>query len=172
MARKLEELETKRLLLRGINESDAAVIVQWRSVPEVYQFFKSPHQITLEEHLSWYQTRYLSNEDRCDWIGIEKAHRQPIGVFGLSREKETAEVNYLLSPAAQHKGYASEAIRALIRYAAKNWKSRRVVAEIHKDNLPSVLFAKRLGFTPVSKTDPFWLYEITERSAPSYFTQA
>ena len=40
MASNPERLRTERLILRGINETDAIEIVEWRSDPEVYRYFK------------------------------------------------------------------------------------------------------------------------------------
>lgn len=158
MARNLEQIQTERLILRGINETDAADIVEWRSDPNVYKYFKSPHQITLEEHLNWYWNRYLANENRFDWICVEKKSGNHIGVFGLYRKIETVEINYLLAVEGQHKGYAIEAIRSLIGYAKKKWNCKQVVAEIHKNNLASIAVVKRLEFKEVSLNGSFIIY--------------
>lgn len=160
MARGLDKIETDRLILRGIDETDAEAIVVWRSVPDVYKYFKFPHKITIDEHLDWFHNRYLSNENRFDWICIEKESGQRIGVFGLVREDDKAEVNYLLSPDAQHKGYANEAIRGLIKYASETWNVRLVVAEIHEDNTPSISLVEKMGFTLMSCVKPFVVYGI------------
>ena len=117
MASEIDIITTQRLYLRGIDEEDAAWIVKWRSDPEVYRFFKSPHRITLEEHLQWFNNNYKHNSSRYDWMCIEKDSGTRAGVFGLVRESECAEINYILAPEAQHKGYATEAIGALIKYA-------------------------------------------------------
>ncbi len=159
MAQGLDAIETERLLLRGIDETDAELIVKWRSVPNVYQYFKSPHQITLEEHLNWYRNRYLRNANRFDWICIEKESVNRIGIFGLYKE-EKIEVNYLLAPEEQHKGYATEAIRGLIDYASKKWNSKQVVAEIHQSNKPSIALVEKLGFEVISQDNPFVVYGI------------
>lgn len=161
MAQGLDTIETGRLFLRGIDESDAELIVEWRSVPEVYRFFKSPHKITVDEHLDWYRNSYLNNSERFDWICIEKESKKRIGVFGLTREGDKAEVNYLLAPEGQHKGFAAEAVQKLIEYAAENWNSRQVIAEIHRDNKPSLDLAEKLGFNVISEDEPFVIYGIT-----------
>ena len=161
MAAHLDTIETSRLLLRGIDETDADAIVKWRSVPEVYQYFKSPHQITKEEHLNWYHKRYLFNDRRFDWMCLEKDSNERIGVFGLSKESDdVAEVNYLLAPEAQHKGFAKEAVEELVRYAAIQWGTSKVIAEIHDNNSPSIQLAQRLGFHAESKEGPFTIYAI------------
>ena len=160
MARDPEKIQTDRLTLRGINETDAPEIVEWRSDPDVYRYFKSPHKITVREHFHWYNNSYLFNEDRLDWMCIEKATGKKIGVFGLVREGSVAEVNYLLAPDARHKGYAGESIDRIIRYAREKWRPEKIVAEIHRDNAPSIALAERLGFVPEAARGDFVLYGI------------
>ena len=158
MAKNVAELESERLILRGITEDDAPEIVEWRSDPEAYKFFRSPHRITMDEHLSWYRNNYLSNNNRFDWICVDKSSGRKIGVFGAVRDGKTAEVNYLLAPYAQHKGYALEAVKMVIEYVRSELHIKRVAAEIHRDNAPSIALAERTGFTLESESGDFLLY--------------
>ena len=140
-------LYTDRLVLSDITEDDASAIVKWRSDPDIYKYFVSPHKITLEEHLNWYRTKYVYDKNRFDWIAF--SGEGPIGIFGLKRKSEssdTAEVSYILSPKHYGKGYAGEAVERLIEFCKKEWKCRKVMAEIHRDNIMSVRFIKRLSF--------------------------
>ena len=160
MKKKIAIIESERLLLRGIEEADAETIVRWRSDPQVYQYFKNPHEITIEEHLNWFKNSYNENKDRYDWMGIEKRTNKKIGVFGLYREKTKAEVNYLVAPDAQQKGFATEAIKQLISFAVSEWGCNEVVAEIHENNLPSLKLIEKLCFQLVSYKKPFAVYRI------------
>ncbi len=160
MARNVDIVKTQRLYLRGIDESDTEVIVKWRSAPEVYRYFKSPHKITREEHLSWLRTSYVNNTDRFDWMCIEKDTGDRIGVFGLARGDGSAEVNYILAPEAQHKGYATEAIKGLIDYAQTKWSVGKVIAEVHRDNTASIALIKRLGFSLSSINEEFVVFSL------------
>lgn len=160
MVREIDLIETERLWLRGIDASDAGLIVQWRSDPVAYQYFKSPHQISFEEHMNWYKNIYLVSTDRYDWICIEKESGNRIGVVGLYKGEKDVELNYLLSPEGQHKGYAVEAVKGLIDYASKKWNSKKLVAEIHRNNQPSIALVKKLGFNLISQSDPFVIYGI------------
>ena len=126
MARDLDRMQTERLILRGINESDAIEIVEWRSAPDVFKYFKSPHKITIQEHFYWYNTIYLSDDKRFDWMCIEKNTGKKIGVFGLMFDEHCAEINYLLAPDAQHKGYALEAIDCLLNFVKASWFSANI----------------------------------------------
>ena len=162
MAKNVAELESERLILRGITEDDAPEIVEWRSDPEAYKFFRSPHRITMDEHLAWFRNNYLSNDNRLDWMCFEKSSGSKIGVFGSVVLRLTgggeAEINYMLKPEARHKGYASEAVRRIIQYVRSEFHIKRFIAEIHKDNLPSVALAERNGFTLESSSGDFLLY--------------
>ena len=162
MAKNVAELESERLILRGITEDDAPEIVEWRSDPEAYKFFRSPHRITMDEHLSWYRNNYLSNNNRFDWICVDKSSGRKIGVFGAVRDGKIAEVNYLLAPYAQHKGYALEAVKMVIEYVRSELHIKRVAAEIHRDNAPSIALAERTGFTLESESGDFLLYSSEE----------
>lgn len=151
-------IETERLRLRGIDGTDAPLIAAWRGDPAVYRYFKNPRKITEEEHLRWYRERYLPDEAREDRMCLTEDGER-IGVFGLIREGDEAEVSYLLAPEARGKGYASEAVNGLLRYAKETWGIRRATAEIHKDNGPSLALARRLGFTPAGETGDFIIFE-------------
>ena len=151
-------IETERLRLRGINETDAPQIAAWRGDPAVYRYFKNPRKITEAEHLRWYRERYLPDKDREDRMCLTKDGER-IGVFGLIREGDSAEVSYLLAPEARGKGYAAEAVNGLLRYAKETWRVCRVTAEIHKENGPSLALARRLGFVPADETGDFIIFE-------------
>ena len=147
-------------MLREIQMEDAEIIVKWRSNPEVYRYFKNPHQITLNEHLNWFLHTYPHNRNRIDWMCIEKKSGNKIGIFGLLKEEENTEVNYILAPEAQHQGYAKESIYALIVFARKEWSARYITAEIHEENIPSIQLVEKLGFYLQKKTGHFVVYEL------------
>ncbi|MBR1423118.1 MAG: GNAT family N-acetyltransferase [Ruminococcus sp.] len=160
MARHVKRIETNRLVLRGINENDTEKIVEWRSDPKVYMYFKAPHRISIKEHLNWFHSVYLENDNRFDWICIEKDSGKRIGVFGLYREEMTAEVNYILAPEARHKGYATESIKCLVDFASKNWNCKYIIAEIHQDNKSSIALVEKLGYKIISCNGSFIVYRI------------
>lgn len=158
MAQNVDRIATERLFLRGIDETDAESIVLWRSDSEVYKYFKSPHKITVEEHKKWYVEKYLQDDNRFDWVCIEKDSGRKIGVFGLVKGDGVAEVNYLLAPEGQHKGYATEVLVALIKFASDAWYCNQIKAEIHVDNLVSSVLVKKLGFALKITSTPFCTY--------------
>ncbi len=160
MIRKRKTIETERLILREISLADVSEIVLWRSNPEVYCYFKEPHKITKKEHVLWYLKKYLFNNNRIDFICLEKESGDKIGVFGVVLNSDSVEVNYLLSPEAQHKGYANEAIKQLISYSKEIWSIDYITAEIHKDNKASISVAKKIGFEEYRSDGDFLIFRI------------
>lgn len=155
-------LKTERLVLRGINESDTDFIIGLREKPEIYRFFTSPHKISKEEHLFWFQESYLKDINRIDWIGIDSI-KIPVGIFGIKRNAKTsidAEISYILSPDEYGKGYASEAVMRLIEYCKVEWNTKVLTAEIHIDNFESLRFAQRMGFEEKSIDGLFMHFEM------------
>ncbi len=167
--RMLNNINTDRLILREIREEDAEIIVAMRGDEEVYRYFKKPHKVTIGEHLSWYKNSYLTNENRIDFVAViaDKAEEgsesegEIVGVFGLQRAEEkakTAEVSYILDKSHRGKGYASEAIKALMEYAEKLWGCKEFEAIIHKENEGSVKFIKALGYELKNTDGDFCCY--------------
>jgi RimJ/RimL family protein N-acetyltransferase len=62
-----------------------------------------------------------------------------------SVEHETLEVGYIFSPAHGGRGYATEAVRALLDLAFGTLGARRVVARVDARNSPSRQLLERLG---------------------------
>ena len=153
------ELRTPRLCLRQIREEDTSVIVQLRSDPLDYRFFRLPHRLTIEEHLQWYRGNYLQNICRFDWLAL--CEDRPVGLFSLNRLPENmvcAEISYLLAGNMRGKGYAGEAASALLQWSTRAWQLKRFFAEIHKENEASIRFIERMGFDYWKEEDPFLFY--------------
>lgn len=161
---KLENIQTSRLLLRAIEPQDAKCIVELRNKEEVYKFFKNPHKITVEGHLKWYAERYKQDETRYDFVILLSENlEEVIGTCGISEldiDKKSMEVSYLLDDRFQKKGYAAEAVTALINMAQSRWKIREVYAVIHKENKQSIHFIKKLGFELYDSDETFFWYKL------------
>jgi RimJ/RimL family protein N-acetyltransferase len=101
---------------------------------------------------------------------VGKAGIFPMDVTGLEgfletiKENDTpVELGYHIFSACRRNGYASEACKAILSYAAET-VSTKVYARIQEDNLPSVKLAEDLGFKLIGRTcsglsQPLCLYE-------------
>lgn len=155
-------IRTERLFLREIRDDDTDFIVELRSDPKVYQYFKYPHRLTVEEHEKWYREVYLQNNGIIHWI-CEK-DGVGIGVFAaVRRPGSQAEVSYLISENHQRKGYAGEALKSIILWVRREWASERILAVIHKDNVASAAFIQSLGFCEADREKDFLKYILEEK---------
>ena len=150
-------IQTKRLLLREITEKDTEQIVKWRSQPDVYQYFRSPHALTIEEHRRWYQNKYLPDECMMSWIALR--NDISVGLFHTRKlNKEMGEVGYLIDPEYQNRGYASEALVSIEKWMKDNWNIICLIAEIHNENVGSIKFIQSMKYDLYLKKEKFELY--------------
>lgn len=149
-------IKTQRLSLRGIEEQDTEAIVKMRSNPDVFRYFLSPHKITTDEHLAWFQSSYIADINRYDWIAINELSKV-IGLFGVKRIEDTStELSYLLDIGQCGKGYATEAVNAILQFCISEWHVKVAVANVHKDNESSIKFIERLGFSVKNSKDTYF----------------
>lgn len=156
------QLETERMVLKEIQESDGELIVSWRSDPEIYQYFTSPHKVTLQEHLNWYRDCYLQQENRHDFVAWGRSDGCPIGVFGIKLLGEhLAEISYLVAPDWQHMGLAKEAVSGLEGFVKDRMEIDRTCAVVHEENRASISFLQALGYQAEETDPPFVTYTKT-----------
>lgn len=159
---KAPELTSERLRFVDMSEEDAPFVIALRSEPDIYQYFINPHLITLQEHMEWYRNRYVFDANRFDWIAFS-ANGERVGIFGVKRidsKDDSAEISYILSRDFYKKGYASEAVKRIIKFCRDEWKCSKIMAEIHKDNIQSFRLIERLGFIKSSCTGDFEIWEL------------
>lgn len=140
-------IKTERLKLREINENDAEAIVSLRSDINVYQYFYNPQKLTIDNHRRWYNENYKYDDSRIDWMAENAKTEDCIGIYGLKRiDEETAEISYITNSQYLCKGYATEAVEAIIWWSVEYWSIKHFVVSIHEKNVASISFAKKLGF--------------------------
>lgn len=117
-----KKLETKRLVLRRLTESDAdAMFKNWASDPEVTRF------LTWPTHTDVNVTKYVigtwlpqyEKNDYYQWaITLKETEDEPIGtIHGLVNDDlEQITIGYCLGRAWWHQGIMSEAAQAVIDF--------------------------------------------------------
>ena len=147
-------LETERLYLREINQSDfnsLCKILQDEETMYAYEgaFSDAEVQEWLDRQISRYQKWGFGL-----WAVILKETEKMIGQCGLTmqpwKESEVLEIGYLFNRQYWHKGYAIEAAEKCKKYAFDILKSEEVCSIIRDTNIASQNVAIRNGMT---KTD-------------------
>lgn len=149
-------LRTERLLLRPHVDSDLDDLLVFHSDPEVVRY--TPWPVRDREQtaaaLAKKLTQYSASADG-EWLVlaiVEQATGTVVGEVLLKREDAAAghaELGYALSRAAQGRGLATEAARAMISLAVGSFGVTRIDAVIDPRNAPSERVLLRLGFTAV-----------------------
>ncbi|RJF85449.1 GNAT family N-acetyltransferase [Sphingomonas cavernae] len=141
----LPTLQTERLVLRPLVEDDAGAMYLAFRDAELMQWWSSG------PHVDETQTRtYLNGtilwSDRKVWA-ITEDGGEALGYVALGARREgVKELGYLLRRSHWGRGYAREAVAAIIDHGFNAMKLRRIFADVDPDNLPSVELLKRLGF--------------------------
>ena len=149
------EISTDRLMLRSYRPGDGAVyhsMVQ-ENRDHLYEFLpvhvlalENPEdaEVVIRKLVAEWQLRNLF------LFGMwEKATGSYIGETYLANadwEVPCIELGYFLIKASTGKGYATEAARAVIRFAFEYLKVSRIELQVAAGNTPSVHVAERCGF--------------------------
>ncbi len=114
-------------------------------------------------------TAYEAGVHRPEWGMFALVRREDglavgaMGFHGPPDEEGRVEIGYDLAESARGNGYATEALRALSRWALARPEVRVLFAVIERDNLPSQGVISRAGFTQVSGEagdDEHFAYEL------------
>ena len=144
-------LETDRLYLRELNQSDHGSLCEILQDPEVMVAYEGPFcdaevQAWLERQMDRYQKWGFGL-----WAVVLKETDEMIGQCGLTlqpwKEKEVLEIGYLFCRRYWHQGYATEAAQACKQYAFNALGAKEVCSIIRDTNFASQKVALRNGMT-------------------------
>ena len=144
-------IATERLVLRRFRAADAGTFAAYRSDPEVarYQSWTAP--FPSERARALVAEFAAADPDRPGWYqwAIElveaRAHIGDLGV-ALHENLLQAEIGFTLAPAYQNRGYAAEAVRAMLDHLFRVRGLHKVSAEADARNIASARLLERVGF--------------------------
>jgi len=149
-------VETERLILRPHRLEDFANVRAMSADADVMRYMGSGALQTEEE--AW--SKFLRFAGHWHFLGYgywaveEKASGMMIGDVGFSEKKrdrgpefrDVPEMGWALSPSAQGKGYATEAVNGAIDWGRRALGNIRVMCVINADNAASIAVARKCGF--------------------------
>jgi [ribosomal protein S5]-alanine N-acetyltransferase len=169
-----DAIDTSRLLLRRIDESDLAFLTHIHADPDVARYLGNGQPRTPSSTENWFEDIQSSyaNAQLGQLMVIRKADGERLGRCGLSDaaiERDTPsgrlrkgwffsahapadanfeclpELGYTFSRDAWGKGYASEAAGGVYDYARTNRSFSNIMSVIHADNRASRAVALKYG---------------------------
>lgn len=139
------KLETNRLRLRPIDLKDTEDMFEYSSdVENTYYIY--PAHLTLADTRFSIANYFMS--EPLGKYGIElKEEGKLIGTIDLRIKpvQQSAEIGYVLNPAYQGKGYATEAAQAILAFAFDVLELEKVSATCNSENVESESLMLRLG---------------------------
>lgn len=151
-------LETKRLILRPLKESDAEEIyINWASDEEVARFMSwsthSDKEVTREWLLAIQNN--IEAEGKYDWGFVRKSDKKLIGSGGIyfKEERGMYTVGYNLMRDCWQQGYTTEAVEKILEFATKDLRQNRLFAYHAKGNPNSGKVMEKLGFHYTKDTE-------------------
>ncbi len=154
-APRFASLTTERLTLRRFVARDLPAHLALRGDPGTRRFQSYARHYGGLQALSFFHAmRGRDPDDGRGWFNLCIAARgdgTPLGDLGVSRTASRAMLGISLAPAARGRGYATEALQAVIAWlAARGLTALR--AEIDARNGKSIaLFQDRLAFAPLGR---------------------
>jgi ribosomal-protein-alanine N-acetyltransferase len=145
-------LDTERLYLRELAESDLDFIAQLWADPEVMcdypETFSREHAL---KYIKWSIKKY-SSDGVAPWLVIDRATEQPRGIAGIImqtvHDETYPEIGYTFWKEHWRQGLATETARALRDYAFHVLDHPVVISLIPPANFPSFGVAKKIGMEP------------------------
>ncbi|MBE5961298.1 MAG: GNAT family N-acetyltransferase [Lachnospiraceae bacterium] len=172
-------LETERLLLRPFRETDAFDVFNgWESDEQVakYMFWCSHNDVN--RTISWVK-KEVEKIDADDWyrfaiVDKEKNELMGTGLIYFEEEVENWEIAYNLGRKYWGKGYTTEAMQRILKFAVNELGIKKVVGRHATENPASGNVMRKLGFTfvkdipyecnrgKVKTTGKYYLYTVNE----------
>ncbi|NUM81885.1 GNAT family N-acetyltransferase [bacterium] len=137
------QIDTERLILRGIEEADLAEVLPVTVYDGLQAQSEKEARMMLER---------IAEDQRfghtIHWGIALKATNRIIGTCGFYRGfwRQVGEIGYILKPEFRRQGLMFEAIDAMIRYGFDGLQLNRIDAFTRHDNIASVGLLKKLGF--------------------------
>ena len=145
-----QQLTTQRLLLEQINPEDQQFVYEGLSHPEVIPFYGVRYDSfdAAKAQMDWYESLQREGTGLA-WKLVEKTTGEKLGVIAVylyKPEHKKAEIGFWLLPQFWNKGFASEALNAVIDYWKVEKGLHRLEGFVEEGNAASSKLLEKAGF--------------------------
>lgn len=144
-------LETERLIVREIVESDDEFILDLLNQPSFIKYIGDRNVRNAEQTREFIENRFRKSYAENGfglYLVLTKENQLPIGISGFVKRDTLpdADIGFAFLPQFERKGYALESAAELMKYGRKVLKLNRVLAITTQNNHSSVKLLGKLGF--------------------------
>lgn len=154
------EIQTARLIIKDLSLADAPRFSEYRNKPEVarYQSWKDYSLKKAQKRIKYCLDHPFAGKIGNYQFGIYlRSSQYLIGDLFMEIDGKTAfTVGYTLDSDYWSKGYASEALTALLNYMHEAYHFKMCMAHVYEDNERSVRLLEKHGFEYIHKS---WFYQ-------------
>lgn len=132
-------------LLRKLVQDDLALVLAWRNHPDIRRYMFSTHEITFDEHCSWFAR---ASQDPSRHLLLFEQNGQPLGFVNLHVLNPIAGVadwGFYVSPDAP-KGTGKSLGTTVLKYAFEQLNLHKLCGQALDFNEKSIHFHLRMGF--------------------------
>lgn len=133
--------------IRRVTPGDRDRLREWRNRPEVARWMFTDHQITQDEHNSWFE-RMLDDPSQRYWV--VSWDDVPVGIVNITdinlQHRRCSWGIYLAEPGARGTGAAEGACLLSLNHAFDGLGLGRVMCETLHDNRRAIALYERIGF--------------------------
>lgn len=152
-----EPMLTERLRLRRSHPADAPTISAYRSNPDVnrQQGWDKTDPESVRAEIEEMSARSPGEPGGWVQFSVEEADTgRLVGDIGLSpAEPGVIKIGYTIAPDVQGRGYATEAVQALVDYAFQTLGADVVRAYASADNTPSIRVVEKVGMRLIEQLE-------------------
>jgi [ribosomal protein S5]-alanine N-acetyltransferase len=145
-------IQTRRLTIRNMSDSDLDAFLQYRSNPEItkYQGYDIINREQAIDFISQQKDKLFGLPGEWVQYTIESTDNlRLVGDCAIHLQKDdptTAELGITISDLFQRQGYGREAMEGLMGYLFDKIKLHRIVETVDTENLASIRLLKSLSF--------------------------
>ena len=152
-------IKGQKLILRPMCMEDTEQFLRMRNHPDVNRWFVFRREITAEEHIAWIN-EHLTTSGDCRQFMIYAPHEDGLSyyIIGCTNLKNidliagSAEYGvFIADPNVRGKGYGTETLSLMIKYAFEHLGLKSVLSRVFTDNIPSFTHFERGGFTVIKE---------------------
>lgn len=148
---KIPTLETERLIIRPMRIFDAFDMYEYARMPATSTYLTwCPHTDIeyTKNYLAFVISKYKSGEF-YDWaVTLKDEENKMIGTCGFSRidfSNDIGEIGYVINPDFHNRGYATEAVNAILRFGFEKLNFHRIEAKFIIGNDASLAVMRKCG---------------------------
>lgn len=126
-------------------QHDLAIVLSWRNHPDVRRYMRTQHEISLSEHMEWFER---AADSPSEHLLVLEAGPARIGYARINVQDvlaKRAEWGFYRAPEAP-RGAGFALCERTLEYAFRDLSLHKISAEVLGSNIRSIALHRRLGF--------------------------